>query len=209
MADDQATSIYIYGADGLGMVLAEAADATGLEVLGFLDELAPLKLVGRWAVRAAPEPGTGGQGVIVAIDDNMARRRIAADIVRTGLRLTSVIHPHATVSPSAIIGDGVYVGPGAVIGAHAQIDNGVMINSGTIVEHNALVAAFASIGPGATLGAKVQVGALTSIGAAAVVKAAVRISEDCHVDIGAAVVSDLAHGCTVAGVPAELIDDDF
>lgn len=195
-------SIYVCGAGGHGVVVAEAAEAAGLRVLGFLDDVPSIESIGKWPVRAVPAADAGAEGVIVAIGDNMARRRITSDIVQSGLRLVSVIHPTAHVSPSALIGQGVYIGPQAVINAQARVENGVIINSGAIVEHHVVVGAFANLGPGAVLAGRVQVGALAMIGAGAAVKPDIRIGDDCKVGVGAAVVADVEHGRTVAGVPA-------
>ena len=195
-------SIYVYGAGGYGLVLAEAAEAAGLRVLGFLDETGSLASLGKWPVRSEPAAGSAGRGVIVAIGDNMARRRVAADIVQTGLRMVTVVHPRGWVSPSALIGQGVYVGAGAVVNAQARLDNGVIVNSGAIVEHYSVVGAFAHVGSGAVVAAEVTVGALSMVGAGAVIKPRVRIADDSQIAVGAAVVSDVEHGRPVAGVPA-------
>ena len=203
MSSNTTPPIYVYGAGGHGQVVAEAAEAAGLKVLGIVDESPPVGSVGRWPVRHAPDPDAGAEGVIVAIGNNMARRRIASDMVQIGLRLISVIHPTACVSPSAMIGQGVYVGPKAVVNIQAQVENGGIVNTGAIVEHHCVVGAFAHVGPGAVLAGGAQLGALSLLGAGTAVKPGVKIGEDCTVGVGAAVIEDIDHGQTVAGVPAE------
>ena len=205
-AYDQSFPIYVYGAGGHGLVLAEAAEAAGTKVVGFIDESPQVSSIGKWRIRTEPAGDGRARGVIVAIGDNMARRRIASDIVQTGLKLVSVIHPAACVSPSAIIGQGVYIGAGAVVNGQSQIENGAIVNTGAIVEHHCVVGAFAHIGPGAILAGGVQIGSLSLVGAGAVVRPEVRIGEDCNVGAGAVVVSDIPNGQTVAGVPAEPMD---
>ena len=187
-------------------MLAEAAEAAGTEVVGFLDESPPVNSMGKWPVRTAPADDDKARGVIVAIGDNMARRRISSDIVQTGLQLVTIIHPTAFVSASAILGQGVYVGPGAVINGLSQVHNGSLINTGAIVEHHCVVGAYSHVGPGAIMGGGAWLGSLSLLGAGAVVKPEVRISDNCQVGAGAAVVSDVAAGQTVVGVPAVPID---
>ena len=198
--------IYVYGAGGHGLVLAEAAEAAGTEVVGFIDESPPVTSMGKWSVRTSPSVDGKARGVIVAIGDNMARRRIASDIVQTGLQLVTIIHPTAYVSPSAIVGQGVYIGAGAVVNGQSQIQNGSLINTGAIVEHHCVVGAYSHVGPGAIMAGGVWLGSLSLLGAGSVVKPEVRIGDDCTIAAGADVAADIPVGRTAAGVPAELID---
>lgn len=197
--------LLIYGAGGYGLVVAEAASAAGWRVRGFLDDQRPVESVGTWRVFNGVPEDAAGAAVIIAIGDNMARRRIAADMVSAGLRLVSVVHPTAWISPSAIIGQGVYVGAKAVINGQAQIDNGAIINTAAVVEHHCRVAGFAHIAPNVVLMEHVTVGALALVGPGAVVKTEITIGEDARVGAGAAVVGDVIKNEAVAGVPAKPI----
>lgn len=56
-----------------------------------------------------------------------------------GNKLTTFVHPKATISPSAIVEDGVYIDDGAKIEAGAVVKGKTYIGRGVIVGNNALV----------------------------------------------------------------------
>lgn len=200
MSDDK--SLYIYGAGGHGLVIAEAATCSGWRVVGFIDEQPPTTSVGPWSVHKDIPADAEAHHAIVAIGDNMARRRIHADMVANGCRMANIIHPTAWVSPSAHLGEGIYVGPGAIINAQSQIDNGAIINSGAIVEHHCTIGAFAHIGPRSTLAGNVKVGALATLGVAVSVKPGIQIAEHATIGAGSVVIEHITAARTFAGVPA-------
>lgn len=205
-----AAALWIYGAGGQGLVTAEAAEASGWHVLGFLDDQAkPNETILHWPVALAssiqPDAGPSGEGaamLIVAMGDNRVRERLQRERAAAGWRFATVVHPSAWVSPSAQIGPGSYVGPMAAINGLARVGAGVIVNTGAIVEHHNDVADFAHIGPDAALAGRVSVGARTLVGVGASVRPFAKIGADCVVGAGAAVVGDVADGKTVKGVPA-------
>jgi len=198
------SKLVIYGAGGHGLVVAEAAAASGWEVAGFCDddETRVGTTVGGWPV--LPKTALDGLscGGHVAIGDNAARQRIVEQWASQPRRLISIVHPSAWVSPSATVGDGVYIGAQAVVNAQAEIRDGSIINSAAVVEHHCVVGPFAHVGPGVATGAGVTVGTGTLIGVGASLRPRVAIGAGCVVGVGAAVVSDVPDGQTVAGVPA-------
>lgn len=195
-------SLYVYGAGGHGLVVAEAATASGWHVLGFIDEKPPTSSIGPWQVYKDIPENDHPRNVIVAIGDNMARRRITSDLASAGCDLVNVIHPAAWVSPSALLGHGIYVGRGAIINAQAQIENGVIINSGAIVEHHCTIGAFAHIGPRSTLAGNIRIGVLAALGVAVSIKPGITVADQATIGAGAVVVDDITTGRTFAGVPA-------
>ncbi len=206
-AMDNGQPLFIYGAGGHGLVVAEAAEASGAwQVKGFLDEQPIATSIGPWPFYQAVPAGAYGHGVIIAVGDNMARRRLAADIVTSGLQLVNVIHPTAWVSPSVILGRGIYIGAHAVVNSQATVEDGVIINSGAVIEHHCIVGAYTHVGPCAALCGNVKIGSLTTIGAGAVVKPEITIGDDCTIGAGAAVVRDITASQIVAGVPAKPIN---
>jgi len=64
--------LVIYGAGGHGRVVADAARAAGLELLGFLDDAAPPAAADETLLDAA-DPRLKAAGFIVAIGDNATR----------------------------------------------------------------------------------------------------------------------------------------
>jgi sugar O-acyltransferase (sialic acid O-acetyltransferase NeuD family) len=194
--------LLIYGTGQHGRVVAETADAADRSILGFVEQEPRCERVGRWPVFKNMPTDIGRAALIVAIGDNMARRRISGDLSQMGVPGATVIHPTAWVSPSATLGSNVYIGAQCVINAGAQIADGTIINSGAIIEHDCVIGAYTHIAPGATLAGEVRVGELCLIGAGAVIKPRMRIGDDCTVGAGAVVIDHVTNNQTVVGVPA-------
>lgn len=203
---EKSHQLVIYGAGGHGLVVADAAVASGWQVIGFIDDNAGpgATLAGRPMWRTTTDTPRHAS-VIVAVGDCTARQRLIEKLRAGGHALASILHPSAVVSPSAQLGAGVFVGPLAVVNALATLADGVIVNSGAIVEHHNQLGACSHIAPGATLAGGVSVGAFSLVGAGASVRPRIRIGTRVTVGAGAAVVNDIADGLTVAGVPAKAI----
>lgn len=195
--------IVVFGASGHGLVVAEAAAASGWDVAGFADDgVEDGTQVGNWEVLDRTILDEAELKVIVAIGVNGTRRKVA-DRFRD--QLATVIHPSSFISPSASIELGVFVGPHAVVHAEAVVREGAIINSGGIVEHHVDVGAYAHIAPGSVLAGAVKVGDETLVGANAVVIQGCEIGSRVNVGAGATVIRSVADDLTVVGVPARAI----
>jgi len=201
----QLDDLVVYGAGGHGLVVAEAAQAQGFRVTGFLDDTTPPgTAIGAWRVISKTDAKNSDAAVIVAIGENEARRRVHTNLSNQGWRLATVIHPAAWVSPSANVAVGVFVGAGAVVQAQADIGVGAIINSRAVIEHHCKVASFAHVAPGAALGGGAHVDAGALIGMQATVLPRVRIGERAIVGAGAVVTREVKGASTVIGVPARV-----
>lgn len=213
------TPLYIFGASSQGLVVAEAATASGLfEVAGFIDDKvddkvnkaagAAARRHGHWPVfgRKQVAPSSISR-LIIGVGDNAARARLSQEMIAAGWIMASVIHPSVWVSPSSKIGDGVYVGPQAAINAQAQVEEGVIINTGVIVEHHCVVKRFAHLCPRTALAGNVTIGQMTTLGTGVSVCPRINIGRDCVIGAGAAVANDIADGRLAMGVPARCRPD--
>lgn len=202
--------LVIFGAGGHGRVVADAARAAGLELLGFLDDAGPAAAPPGGMVPDAPlldvaDPRLKAAVFIVAIGDNGTRLRIARRLAGEGRTLQPVLHPDATVSPGAALGGGVYVGARAVIGPGASVDTGAIINTAAVVEHDGRVGAGAHVAPGAVLGGGVHVGEIALVGLGSRVLPGRRIGTGAVLGAGAVLTRDAEAGRTYTGVPARAV----
>lgn len=106
----------------------------------------------------------GDNFAVVAIGDNAARKRTAAE--HTLDVFPPLVHPSAVVARSAKLGAGCVVMAGAVIQAGACIGPFAIVNTCASVDHHCMVGAYAHIAPGAHLcgGVEVGEGALIGVG---------------------------------------------
>jgi acetyltransferase EpsM len=212
--------LVILGGGEHARVVAEAAIASGWEVVGYTDAggSAPgSSAPGASADRAMPVPrlgtdadvaarladvgGTGGAFVLGFGGPVDARRRAVAAFPRDA-RWATVIHPRAWVSPTATVEPGTVVLGGAVVNAGARLGPHAIVNSGAIVEHDVVVGAHAHVAPGAVIGGGATIGQEAFVGLGAAVRDHRSVGRGAVIGMGAVVVGDVPPGATVAGVPA-------
>lgn len=162
----------------------------GIELLGVDSDLRKLTLGSR---------ATAG---FVAIGDNLARARLAADCDRIDLPLVRAISRHAAISSTAQLGDGVAVLPGAVVNAATTVGRAAIINTNASVDHDCRVGAFVHIAPGTAIGGDVTIGDRAMVGIGATVLPGVSIGADAVVGAGAVVIRDVPDRAVVVGNPA-------
>lgn len=200
----------ILGASGHGKVVADIALQSGWEKVCFYDDAYPgLGMVEQWPVAGTFESLLHDllcfDGVVVAIGDNRVRDERLACLLEHGGHLATLIHPRATVSSFATLAPGCVVVAGAVINAFAMVARGCIINTAATVGHDCRLAHSVHVASGANVAGGASVGRFTWVGVGSAVRQGVRIGEGVTVGAGAAVVSDVADGATVVGVPARPI----
>jgi sugar O-acyltransferase (sialic acid O-acetyltransferase NeuD family) len=201
----------ILGASGHGKVVADAAELSGWDDVVFYDDAWPgLKANGPWAVvgntEALLERLTDFDGVVVAIGNNRIRAAKQAELVASGGKMATIIHPSAIVSSHATVGVGSVVFANAAVNACASVGVGVIVNTGAVVEHDCVVGDFAHISPNGVLSGGVALGPLVWVGSCASVKQLIAIGEASVVGMGAVVIKDVAPDVIVVGNPAKVFE---
>ncbi|ORI07311.1 UDP-N-acetylbacillosamine N-acetyltransferase [Campylobacter concisus] len=184
--------IYIYGASGHGLVVADIARNNGYDEIVFLDDASEFKF----------SPELEKADIIIAIGENKTRQKISQRVESAGFEIVTLIHKSAVVSQSAVIEKGVVVMPNAVINAKACIKEGAIINSGAVIEHECVIGKFAHISPNTALAGNVSVGEFTHVGIGSSVIQGISIGGNCIIGAGSVVVRDIKDGVKVYGVPA-------
>jgi len=205
------TRLVIVGAGGHAAVVAEMADLVGAwENICFIDDKYPdlasiidLPVVGNSS--AIPGLINDKADFVIAIGNNQTRLKLHHEIVETGGRVVSVIHPSAVVSPSVILEKGSVVMAQAVINARTTIGAACIINTGATVDHDCRLEPAVHISPGAHLAGGVSVGEQTWIGIGASVVNNVSIGASVIIGAGAAVLDNVPAHQTVVGIPAREI----
>lgn len=206
--------VVVIGAGGHGKVVADAALAAGLSVLGFVDDrvcgeilgLPVASCVAGLEALSANTSGTSELGFIVAIGDNDTRKRLFETYSAQGLCPQSIIHPAAAVSCSARIGAGTYIGAEAVVNPQAQVGVDVIINTRASVEHDCIVGDHAFVAPHALMCGGSHVGEGALLGASATVGVGLSVGDWSRVGEGAVVKRDLPARIIAVGVPAHVVN---
>ncbi len=207
-------AVVVYGAGGQARVLLELMDRAGIcPIAGIVDdnvELHGTKVEGVHVLGPIERLASLARvhrihRAVIAVGDNIARKRFAEHARSIGLRFPVLIHPNAVVSPTATLGDGTVVLAGAVVGAHARIGELCIINTRAAVDHDCELGDFVHVGPGAIITGNVTVGNGTMIGAGSTIIPGLIVGDDSIIGAGATVIRDVPSNSTVVGCPARPI----
>lgn len=197
----------IIGAGGHGRVVADAAAASGWDIIEFFDDYWPQKtqnviwdVVGN--LNSLKETIDQYDGLVVAIGNNNIRLKEMKKLDYLNPPWVSIIHPKAVLSPNIEIGFGVVIFAGAIVNIMTKIGNGVIINTGATVDHDCVLSDGVHICPGVHLAGGVLVGQTTWIGIGTVVKEKIKIGDNVMIGAGSVIVNDFADNQLVYGAPA-------
>lgn len=157
--------------------------------------------------------------ILEANADSIVDYVIENDMRNSAIPLLDMKNIKARIEPGAIIRDKVTIGDNAVIMMGAVINIGSVIGEGTMIDMGAILGGRATVGKNCHIGAGTVLAGVIEppsakpvtiedgvvIGANAVVLEGVTVGAGAVVAAGAVVVSDVAPGDVVAGVPAKVI----
>lgn len=143
--------------------------------------------------------------LIIAIGNNVVRKKIVEQLHFNDDCYESVIHHTAVISESATIGRGTVIMPNVIINADTIIGRHAIVNTASVVEHDNCIGDFVHIGPNATLTGTVTIDDGTQIGAGATIIPNLVIGNWSMIGAGATVIHNIPSRCTAVGLPAKII----
>ena len=191
-------SIYIYGASGHGLVVADIARACGYEDIVFLDDD---KSKGFLTFDDIKE--NRDYHIAFGIGNNQIREKLYKKVKENGFFTPILIHPSSIISPSARIEEGTVVMPNVVVNAKAYIGKCVILNSSCVVEHESIIGDFVHISPKVAIAGNVRIGDFTHIGIGSSVIQCLEIGKNSIVGAGSIVVKNIADFKKVYGNPCK------
>lgn len=199
--------IIILGASGHGAVVAEAAAAAGMEVLGHVaDKPSTFGLLGDESALPRLLDMHRDARLFVAIGDNFTRRhvvrRIQADI--PDVAFATVIHPSAIVA-GGVVGPGAFVAAGAVVGVGAKVGAFAIVNTRASLDHHSTLGDYASMAPASATGGNAHIGEGTAIGMGVMIHHGTKVGDWTVVGSSSLVNKDLPGGVVACGQPARVL----
>ncbi|WP_280540226.1 acetyltransferase [Chromohalobacter sp. 11-W] len=197
----------ILGASGHGKVIADTALQAGWAQVVFFDDAWPeVAENGSWSVvgdsSSLFDRLSDFDGVVVGIGNNRIRLEKTRGLQSKGAKLTTIIHPRATVSDSVKIGAGSVILAGSVIQVDSELGVACIVNTSASIDHDCFLGDGVHVCPGAAVAGSVRVGEGSWIGIGSSIKQLIKIGYGVTVGAGAAVIRDVQDDQVVVGVPA-------
>jgi len=200
-----ARDIFVLGAGGHGVSVANVAVSAGFHIGGFIDDRrAGETLLGIDVISAAAINAETDAVFCVAIGANFMRERVAGGLLDHigASRFPALVHATASIGVETTLGPGTVVMPNATVGPNSRIGAFCIVNTNASVDHDTEMEDFASVAPGAHMGGNVHLGARSAVSIGATVRHGVRIGEDAVLGAAAYLDRDLSDGMVAYGVPA-------
>jgi sugar O-acyltransferase (sialic acid O-acetyltransferase NeuD family) len=138
----------------------------------------------------------------LGIGSPAVRKALDEELIAWGRTPWSIIHPAASLGSANRISSGVVIAQGAVVTTNVDLGRHVHLNVNSSVSHDSTIGSYVTISPGAVICGSCVIEEEVYIGANACVLQGITIGRGAVVGAGACVVSDVAPGETVIGVPA-------
>ena len=193
-------SIYIYGASGHGLVVADVAKSCGYEDIVFLDDD---KSKGFLTFDDIKE--NRDYHIAFGIGNNQIRAKLYKKVKENGFFTPILIHPSSIISPSARIEEGTVVMPNVVVNAKAYIGKCVILNSSCVVEHESIIGDFVHISPKVSIAGDVKIGDFTHIGIGSSIIQCLEIGKNSIIGAGSVVVKNIRDFKKAYGNPCKEI----
>ncbi len=193
--------LYIYGASGHGLVIADIAQLCGYKEVVFIDD-------GKQEYKNFEDIKNDNHiPMIIGIGDNKIRAMLQQKAQDHGFCIATLVHPSAIISPSVAIGKGVVIMPNVVVNAKAVIGDGAILNSSCIIEHECKIGDFAHISPNAAFAGNVSIGSFTHIGIGCVVIQGLSIGQNCIIGAASVVIKNIDNNILAYGNPCKVIKE--
>lgn len=192
--------IYIYGASGHGLVVADIARACGYDDVVFVDDD---KSKGFLSFEDIKE--NRDYHIAFGIGNNQIRAKLYKKVKENGFFTPTLIHTSSIISPSAKIEEGTVIMPNVVVNAKANIGKCVILNSSCVVEHECMIGDFVHISPKVAIAGDVKIGNFTHIGIGSSVIQCLEIGKNSIIGAGSVVVKNIADFKKAYGNPCKEI----
>lgn len=190
-------SIYIYGASGHGLVVADIAKACGYDDIIYIDDgdndYATFKDI----------KDENNIPIAFGIGNNSIRAKLFQKVKQNGFKIVTLIHPSSIISSTSSVGLGTVVMPNVVVNANTTIGDGVILNTGCIVEHECIIEDFVHISPNVALAGDIKVGSFTHVGISSCVIQGIKIGKNCIIGAGTVIIRNIEDNKKMVGNPAK------
>jgi sugar O-acyltransferase (sialic acid O-acetyltransferase NeuD family) len=194
--------IAIFNASAGGQVVAKTAEASGLEIVLFIDDVIGRKSadVGGIPVltleRFLKERRADVDAVFVHLQKE-SKQAVVESLKAAGVAAPTIVHPSAYVDATALLSEGVLVKAGAIVDAYVEVNSHSIVDNGVVLPHHVTIGRYTHVSPGVSAGGSVQIGSRVVVGVGAVIAPEISVGDDAVILPGARVRKDVEAGTIV------------
>ena len=190
--------IYIYGASGHGLVVADIAKACGYDNIKFIDDAKDNYI-------SFDEIKNNDIPIAFGIGDNKTRRKLFEKVINGGFSVATLIHPSAVISSNVKVGKAAVIMPNVVVNANSEIGDGVILNTASVIEHENIIENFVHISPNVALAGNVTVKENVHVGISSTVIQNIKIGKNSIIGAGSVVLEDVLESKICYGNPCRVV----
>ncbi len=142
---------------------------------------------------------------IVSVGEPILRKKIAEEILGSGCRLATLIHPTVHIPDTTKIGNGVIICYNVFISCNVIIEDNVLVLPLSSVAHDSHIGKNTVIAGHSDIAGGVKIGSNTYIALNVCVRELVQIGSDVVASAGSAVLNDVPDNVIIHGNPAKAI----
>lgn len=202
--------IYLYGCGGHAKVILDIFDKQNRQVTGLVHDSLECQFPSIHGVPVfhsrdiLPSINPSEAKWIVAIGNNLVRKKIANKLEALNFRFINAIHPSAQIALGVQLSPGTVVMANSVINTDTVIGWHCIINTGATIDHDCQVNDFVHIAPGCSLCGGVHVSEGTILGVGTVVKPGMSIGSWTVCGAGSVIVKSVPPSVLAYGCPADV-----
>ena len=200
----------IVGYSGHGLVVADAAIISGLNLIGYCDleektnNPFGIKFLGDEKNLESKYYGNNFQ-FIIGIGDNKIRTKIFKFLSDRSANIISIIHPKASVSIKSKVNSGTFISSNVSVNSMSKIGSNCILNTGSIIEHDCLILDNVHVGPAAVVLGNVKIGDGSFIGSGTIIKEGLIIGKNVIIGAGSLVLKNIPDNSLSYGRPSKII----
>lgn len=201
-------TLIIIGASGHGKVCLDIAQKMKLwDQIYFLDndenlsECLGYPVIG---VTSDAEKYKEEADFFVAIGNNKIREKVQLKLKKENYKITTLIHPDATINSFVEIDTGTVIMAGVVINSDTKVGKGCILNTNSTIEHDNKIGDYVHISPGVNIAGTVKIGDRTWIGIGSNVINNLTIHSDVTIGAGSLIINNVDKEGVFYGTPLKL-----
>ena len=146
-------------------------------------------------------------GICGVMDQSLRQQITKNEILPSGLKLATIIHPDVEIPPDLDIGPGSVIYSGVNLSFGVKIGSGAFILFKSLLGHDLVMGDFVTVLPSSIINGGCRIEDLCLIGAGSILAPRIKVGKGSIVGIGSTVLNDVPPGKTLVSLPRQIASD--